>query len=133
MRLGAKPLPASGFALDGDLALTTDSATVGVCTITVFLVPLSSQPAAFPTAMTKMPPITAAAIAISAGEPGRARTDRTVAAKVLVTCSSKPMKQRLSTFSREKQPPEWLSPRRYQHRPGCLRSSHNRHVRDTCA
>ena len=79
-------MPDSGFALDVVLELTTDSATVGVCTITVFLVPVSSQPAALPTPMTKMPPITAATIAITAGEPGRARTGGTVAARVPVTC-----------------------------------------------
>src|SRR5436190_14529055 len=83
MRLGSKRFPSNGFALAADLELTTASATVGVCTITVFLVPLSNQPAAFPTATTKTPPITAATIAMTAEEPGRARTDRTVAAKVL--------------------------------------------------
>src|SRR5436190_18306535 len=85
MRLGSKRFPSSGFALAADFELTTASATVGVCTITVFLVPVSSQPAAFPTATTKTPPISAATIAITAGEPGRARTDRTVAAEVLGT------------------------------------------------
>src|SRR5262249_48995359 len=82
MRLGLKPLPSNGFALGVDLELTTASATVGVCTMTVFFAPPSSQPAAFATAITRTPPIRAAAIAISAGEPGRARTDRTVAAGV---------------------------------------------------
>src|SRR5256885_13737665 len=85
MRLGSKRLPSSGLALAADFEVTTASATVGVCTITVFLVPVSSQPAAFPTATTKTPPITAATIAITAGEPGRARTDRTVAAEGLGT------------------------------------------------
>src|SRR5262249_56302574 len=80
MRLGLKPLPSNGFALGVDLELTTASATGGVCTITVFFVPLSSQPAAFATAITRTPPIRAATIAISAGEPGRARTQGTVAA-----------------------------------------------------
>src|SRR5262249_51644528 len=91
MRLGLKPLPSNGIVLGVDLELTTASATGGVCTITVFFVPLSSQPAAFATAITRTPPIRAATIAISAGEPGRARTQGTVAAGVLHPGAQNPL------------------------------------------
>src|SRR3954452_21280095 len=64
----------------GDFDVATGSATAGVCTITVFLVPVETQPAAFPTTRTEMPPMTAATIATIAREAGRSRTYRTVAA-----------------------------------------------------
>src|SRR6476620_1444048 len=82
MRLGLKLLPLSGFALGAKAALgvATACATAGVCTTTVFFVPVSSHPAAFPTTRTEMPPITAATIATIARDTGRSRTDRTVAA-----------------------------------------------------
>src|SRR5256886_15284578 len=85
IRLDLKPFPTSGFAFDETAALgvATACATAGVCTTTVFFVPVFSQPAAFPTTRTEMPPITAATIAAIARETGRSRTDRTVAASVL--------------------------------------------------
>src|SRR5438876_6736458 len=85
MRLGLKLLPTSGFAFDETAALgvATACATAGVCTATVFFVPVESQPAAFPTTRTEMPPITAATIATIAIGTGRSRTARTVAACVL--------------------------------------------------
>jgi hypothetical protein len=84
MTVGLKPLPASGFALDviAALGVATAWATAGVCTTIVFFGPLESHPAAFPTARTEMPPITAATIATIAIGAERSRTDRTVA-----TCS----------------------------------------------
>jgi hypothetical protein len=57
----------------GDLGVATASATGGVCTTTVFFVPVLSQPAPFPTTRTETPPITAATIATiarGAGRPG---------------------------------------------------------------
>src|SRR6478672_6755046 len=85
MRLGLKLLPLSGFALGAKAALgvATACAIAGVCTTTVFFVPVESQPAAFPTTRTEMPPITAATIATIAIGARRSRTERTVAASVL--------------------------------------------------
>jgi hypothetical protein len=104
--------------------VATAWATAGVCTTTVFFVPVESQPAAFPTTRTEMPPITAATIATIAIGTGRSRTARTVAACVLglgaensleldATYSAEPGSQRVgcvvSVLTLGDPHPNWLS------------------------
>ena len=99
-------MPKSGLALDETAALGAATAweTAGVCTTIVFFVPFESQPAAFPTTRTEMPPITAATIATIAMGAGRSRTDRTVAVGVPGARAEDPFELRTACYAKLRPP-----------------------------